>query len=392
MIYLDHHATTPVDPRVFSAMRPYLEAKFGNASSASHQLGREAADAVARAREQIAQAVGAGSDDVVLTSGATESINLAVQGACRAAGGGRKRLITVATEHSAVLQTCEAMAELGFETVVLPVQADGLLDLAVLRDALATPTLLVAVMAVNNELGVIQPIQEIAALSHEAGALLLCDGAQAPGRVALALRRWQVDLCSITAHKCYGPKGVGALIVRRGTQLRPLLYGGGQERGLRPGTTAVPMVVALGACMALAAAEQAEDERRLRGLRDGLLARLQDNIEGLVVNGSLSARVGGNLNVSIPAVSAATLMVALPDLAFSAGSACASGTPKPSHVLRALGLADEAALSSIRLGLGRGTTPQEVDDAGSQLIAEVSRIRAASPLWALRQAGVQLRW
>ncbi|MCO4761785.1 MAG: cysteine desulfurase [Myxococcales bacterium] len=389
-IYLDHHATTPVDPEVVAAMMPFLTDNFGNAGSASHAWGRRAKDAVDTARQQVAEAVGASPSEVIFTSGATESINLAISGLCQRSQADRRQLVVLATEHAAVVQTCEAMAD--HQTVIVPVHSDGLVDFSALKRALQTPTLLVCAMAVNNEIGVIQPVSDIAEMCHAAGALLLCDCAQAPGRLAMDLHAWGVDLCSITAHKCYGPKGVGALIVRSGVRLTPLMHGGGQEGGVRPGTTAVPMVVALGACMARAAALQPVDEARIGTLRDRLLTLLQAEIEQLSVNGSLSARVGGNLNISIPCVDAATLMVALPELGISAGSACASGTPKPSRILKALGLSDEAALCSIRLGLGRGTTAADIDAAASQICAEVLKIRAASPLWALHQSGVELDW
>ncbi len=391
-VYLDHHATTPVDPRVFAAMAPYLQGCFGNASSASHAYGREAAEAVTHARRQVAEAVGAAPDDVVFTSGATESINLAIQGACRAHKGERRQLITVATEHKAVLDTCAGMAALGYRTRVLPVGADGRVALSELREALATPTLLVAAMAVNNEVGTVQPVAAIAEAAHAAGALLFCDGAQALGRTPLQLRAWGVDLCSVTAHKCYGPKGVGALVARPEVALDPLFFGGGQERGLRPGTPAVPMLVALGEAMALAEAEREADEARIGALRDQLWAALQRDVPRVALNGGWAHRVAGNLNVSIACVDAATLMVALPDLAVSAGSACSSGTPKPSHVLRALGLDDEAALSTVRFGLGRGTTEADVRFAARRVAEEVAKIRASSPLWALTEAGVDVQW
>jgi cysteine desulfurase len=371
-VYFDNQATTRCDPRVVEAMLPWFTEHYGNPHSVEHVMGTEAEAAVEDARAQVAALVGADSKELVFTSGATESNNIAIKGAARFAGGaGRRRIVTVATEHKCVLESVADLAAEGFEPVFLPVRPDGLLDPAVLRDALAVPTLLVSIMAVNNETGVIQDIPALAAIAKQAGALFHSDIAQATGKIPLDLSGWKVDLASISGHKVYGPKGVGALYFRRRPRVRlaPLLSGGGQERGLRSGTLPAPLIVGLGEACRLAQAEMAADNQRIGGLRDRLLQGLREAIPGLEVNGSMAARIPGNLNVTFPGATAAELMERVPDLCVSTGSACSSAAIEPSYVLRALGIGDEAASRTLRLGIGRFTSPTDVDYAVAALAA-----------------------
>jgi len=369
-VYLDNQATTPCDPRVVQAMLPWFTERFGNPHSAEHGMGREAEAAVEAARAEVATLIGAEAREIVLTSGATEANNLAIKGAARhaaAMGDLRRRVITVATEHKCVLESVADLAGEGFEPVVLPVRADGLLDLDVLRAALAQPTLLVSVMAVNNETGVIQDLVGIAALVHEAGALFHTDAAQAVGKIPLDVGVG-IDLLSLSGHKLYGPKGMGALYVRRRPRVRlqPLFSGGGQERGLRSGTLPTPLVVGLGEACRLARLEMDEDAVRIEWLRDRLLAGLRGRMPGLRLNGSVVARIPGNLNITFPA-GALEMMTAVPELCVSTGSACSSAAIEPSYVLRALGLSDAEAARTLRVGLGRFTSAADVDFAASRL-------------------------
>ena len=373
-VYLDNQATTRCDPRVVAAMLPYFSEEYGNPASAEHVMGHTAEAAVETARGHIAALLGADAREIVLTSGATESNNIAIKGAARFAksmGGARLRIVTVATEHKCVLESVADLAAEGFEPVFLPVGADGLLDPDVLRDALAVPTLLVSVMAVNNETGVIQDIAGLAAIAKAAGALFHTDLAQATGKIPLDLTGWKVDLASVSGHKLYGPKGVGALFVRRRPRVRiaPLFSGGGQERGLRSGTLATPPIVGLGEACRLAAAEMAEEAARIAVLRAALLDRLREALPGIVVNGSWDARIAGNLNLTFPATSAADLMQRAPDLCVSTGSACSSAAVEPSYVLKALGLSDDAAARTLRLGIGRFTSAADIEYAVAALVA-----------------------
>lgn len=372
-VYLDNQATTPCDPRVVQAMLPWFTERFGNPHSAEHAMGREAEDAVEAARAQVAALIGAEPREVVLTSGATESNNVAIKGAARhalRAGDPRRRVVTAATEHKCVLESVADLAAEGFEPVVLPVRPDGLLDPDVLRAALAeAPTLLVSVMAVNNETGVVQDLAALAGLAREAGALFHTDAAQGAGKVPLDVRAAGIDLMSVSGHKLYGPKGVGALYVRRRPRVRlePLFSGGGQERGLRSGTLPTPLVVGLGEACRLAAAEMAEDAARVAALRDRLLGALDRAVPGLRLNGSRAARIAGNLNLTFPGATAARLMAACPDLCVSTGSACSSAEVEPSYVLRAMGVTEDAAARTLRLGLGRFTSAADVDFAAAAL-------------------------
>jgi cysteine desulfurase len=373
-VYLDNQATTPCDPRVLAAMLPWFSERFGNPHSAEHVLGREAEAAVEAARAEVAALIGAEPREVVFTSGATESNNVAIKGAARyAARGGdpRRRIVTVATEHKCVLQSVADLAEEGFEPVLLPVRPDGLLDPDALVAALATPTLLVSVMAVNNEIGVVQDLATMARLAGAAGALFHTDAAQAAGKIALDVQALRVDLLSLSAHKIYGPKGVGALYVRRRPRVRlaPLFSGGGQERGLRSGTLPAPLIVGLGEACRLARAEMAEDAARIGVLRERLLGRLAAAIPGLRMNGSAEARIPGNLNLTFPRATAAELMRFCPDLCLSTGSACSSAELEPSSVLTALGLTPAAAARTLRIGIGRFTSPADIDHAADALAA-----------------------
>jgi cysteine desulfurase len=373
-VYLDNQATTRCDPRVVEAMLPFFTEEYGNPHSAEHVLGRRAEAAVEQARVRVAALLGAGSNEIVFTSGATEANNIAIKGAARFAAGQcdpRRRIVTVATEHKCVLESVADLAAEGFEPVVLPVRGDGLLDPAVLREALAEPTLLVSIMAVNNETGVIQDIRGFAAIAKSAGALFHTDLAQAVGKIPVDLTAWKVDLASLSGHKVYGPKGIGALFVRRRPRVRlaPLLSGGGQERGLRSGTLPAPLIAGLGIACDLAAAEMQADAERIAALRRRLLDRLSAGIPGLRVNGSLDARITGNLNLTFPARTAAALMQAAPDLCVSTGSACSSAEIEPSYVLRAMGLSGPEAASTLRIGIGRFTSAADIDYAAAAIVA-----------------------
>ena len=371
-IYLDNQATTPCDPRVLAAMLPWFTDQFGNPDSVEHVMGRTAEAAVEAARAEIAALIGAQPREIVLTSGATESNNIAIKGAARHAvrtGDPRRRVVTVATEHKCVLESVADLAHEGFEPIVLPVQPDGLLDPAVLAAALAVPTLLVSVMAVNNETGVIQDLVTLAAITKHAGALFHTDAAQAAGKIPLDVTAVPIDLLSLSGHKLYGPKGVGALYVRRRPRVRltPLFSGGGQERGLRSGTLPAPLIVGFGLACRLAQAEMTVDAARIGALRDALLAALQAALPGLVVNAHRSARIAGNLNLTFPHTTAADLMAAIPDLCVSTGSACSSAAVEPSYVLRALGLSEDAASRTLRIGIGRFTSRADIETAAALL-------------------------
>ena len=373
-VYLDNQATTRCDPRVLAAMLPYFSEEYGNPASAEHVMGHTAEKAVEDARRHIATLLGADAREIVLTSGATESNNIAIKGAARFAksmGGERQRIVTVATEHKCVLESVADLAAEGFEPVFLPVGADGLLDPDVLRAALAVPTLLVSVMAVNNEIGVVQDIPTLAAIAKEGGALFHTDLAQAAGKIPLDVTGWKVDLASVSGHKLYGPKGVGALFVRRRPRVRiaPLFSGGGQERGLRSGTLATPSIVGLGEACRLAALEMAAEAARITGLRTALLDQLRASIPGVTINGSIGDRIAGNLNLTFPAATAVDLMARAPDLCVSTGSACSSAEVEPSYVLRAIGLSDEAASRTLRVGIGRFTSAADIEYAAAALAA-----------------------
>lgn len=377
-IYLDCHATTPVDPRVLAAMLPYFTEHFGNAASVSHLYGWEAEAGVQQARATVATAIGATPEEIVFTSGATEANNLAIKGIAEAYLSKGRHIVTIATEHSAVLDPCRYLQTLGFEVTVLPVQQDGLVALAGLEQALRADTILVSVMAANNEIGVLQPLAAIGALCHTRQILFHTDAAQAIGKIPLNVEAMQIDLMSLTAHKVYGPKGIGALYVRRRNpkvRLAPQLHGGGQERGLRSGTLYPPQIVGFAKAVELAIAAMPEETERLRALRDRLWQQLTV-LDGLHLNGHPTQRLAGNLNVSVAGVDGQALLLGLqPMLAISSGSACSSAQIAPSHVLQALGLAETLAYASVRFGIGRFNTEQDIDQAAACIIATVRSLR-----------------
>jgi len=390
-IYLDYAATTPVDPRVLQRMLPYLQDLFGNPASRSHAYGWAAEEAVEIAREQVAALIGADPREIVWTSGATESNNLAIKGAAQFYQTKGRHLVTVKTEHKAVLDTMRELERQGFEVTYLDVQADGLLDLATLEAALRPDTILVSVMAVNNEIGVIQDLPAIGAMLRARGILFHVDAAQAAGKMPIDLSTLPVDLMSLSAHKIYGPKGVGALYVRRKPRVRieAQIHGGGHERGMRSGTLPTHQIVGMGEAYRLAREGMGAENERMRSLRDRLLAGLQA-IPEIRVNGDLERRVPHNLNVSFQFVEGESLLMGMKGIAVSSGSACTSASLEPSYVLRALGLSDEVAHSSVRFSIGRFTTAAEIDRAIAQVTDTVERLRALSPLWDMHCAGIDL--
>lgn len=390
-IYLDYSATTPVDPRVVDALLPFLREDFGNPASRSHAYGWKAEEAVETARQQVADLVGCDPKELVWTSGATESINLAIKGAAHFYKDKGRHVITVKTEHKATLDTCRELEREGFEVTYLDVQADGLIDFAAFEAAVRPDTILVSVMFVNNEIGVIQDIPKIGEFCRARGIILHVDSAQATGKVQIDLQSLKVDLMSFSAHKTYGPKGIGALFVRRKPRIRlePLIHGGGHERGMRSGTLPTHQIVGMGAAFALARTEMATENERIRMLRDRLWKGLSE-IEAVYLNGDLEARVPHNLNVSFNYVEGESLLMAIKDIAVSSGSACTSASLEPSYVLRALGRSDELAHSSIRFSIGRYTTEADVDFTISLLKDKVAKLREMSPLWELVKEGVDL--
>jgi cysteine desulfurase len=374
-IYLDHHATTPVDPRVLERMLPFFSQNFGNPSSATHSWGWKAKDAVEVARREVAALIGAAAKEICFTSGATESNNLALQGAWHARDRARTGVIVSAIEHKSVLDVAERLGREGASVAIAPVTRDGLVDLAALRGLIDANTALVSVMAANNEIGTVQPLAAIGALTRAAGAIFAVDAAQAATKVALDVAAMQIDLLSLTGHKLYGPKGCGALYVRKHLKVDPIVIGGGQERGLRSGTLNVPGIVGLGAACAIGQAEMAAEATRVAALRDRLLAGLQSSVGGVTVNGSKTSRLPHNLHVNIEDVDGETLIVALDDIAISSGSACASSSGVPSHVLRAIFGADPVPKAAIRFGLGRSTTAEEIDYTVLKLARVVASLR-----------------
>ena len=390
-IYLDYSATTPVDPRVAAKMIPWLTEHFGNPASRSHAYGWEAEKAVEDAREQVAALVNADAKEIIWTSGATESNNLAIKGAAHFYQGKGKHLITVKTEHKAVLDTVRELEREGFEATYLDVQENGLIDLEVLKAAIRPDTIVVSVMFVNNEVGVVQPIAEIGEICREKGIVFHVDAAQATGKVDIDLDRLKVDLMSFCAHKTYGPKGIGALYVRRKPRVRleAQMHGGGHERGLRSGTLATHQIVGMGESFRLAREEMAEENARVGKLRDRLLAGLTD-LEATYVNGDLEQRVPHNLNISFAYVEGESLIMAVKDIAVSSGSACTSASLEPSYVLRALGRNDELAHSSIRFTIGRFTTEEEIEYTIKLLHDKIGKLRELSPLWEMYKDGVDL--
>jgi cysteine desulfurase len=374
-VYLDNHATTPVDPRVLEAMLPYFGPKFGNAASRSHPFGWEAEKAVDLARRRIAELAGAQPREIIFTSGATESNNLALKGVAEANGARGRHIVTMLTEHRAVLDPLHRLERLGYEVTFLPPRPDGLLDLDQFRAALRSDTILASIMYANNEIGVIQPVVEIGAVCREHGVVFHCDAAQAFGKVPVSVDHDSIDVMSLSAHKIYGPKGVGAVYVRRGkprVEIAPQIDGGGHEQGLRSGTLNVPGIVGFGKACSLCAEEMEPEAARLRTLRDFLKLRITSAIDNVRVNGSMEHRLPGNLNLSFPGVNADALVTALPDVALSTGSACSSASVEPSHVLKAIAPGFER--SSIRFGLGRFTTEEEIEYAAARVISVTGAI------------------
>jgi cysteine desulfurase len=392
-IYMDNHATSPLDPRVLEAMMPYFTNKFGNAASRNHSFGWEAEQAVETAREQIAKLIGATAKEIIFTSGATESNNLAIKGIAEMYRERGNHIITQVTEHKAVLDTCKRLEKYGYRVTYLPVKADGLIDLEDLKRAMDDKTILVTIMAANNEIGVLQPIREIGKLCHEKGVIFHSDAVQAVGKVPLNVIADNIDVLSLTAHKIYGPKGVGALYVRRRNprvQIAAQIDGGGHERGMRSGTLNVPGIVGLGKACEIAYQEMDSEAAYLRGLRDRLKAKLESELDYVHVNGSMEHRLPGNLNMSFVYVEGESLLMGINDVAVSSGSACTSATLEPSYVLKALGLGDDVAHSSIRFGLGRFNTQAEVDYVADKVIDIVKKLRELSPLYEMVKEGIDL--
>ena len=390
-IYLDYGATTPVDPRVVDAMIPWLREHFGNPASRSHAWGWEAEEAVENARAQVADLIGADPREIVWTSGATESINLAIKGAAQFYKGKGKHLITLKTEHKAVLDTMRELERQGFEVTYLDVQEDGLVNMDALKAAIRPDTILISVLFVNNEIGVIQDIPAIGALCREKGILFHVDAAQATGRIPLDMATLPVDLMSMTAHKTYGPKGIGALFVRRKPRVRleAQMHGGGHERGMRSGTLPTHQIVGMGEAFRIAKEEMAESNAKAHALQQRLLNGLKD-IEQVFINGSMERRVPQNLNISFNYVEGESLIMGIKGLAVSSGSACTSASLEPSYVLRALGRSDELAHSSLRMTIGRFTTEEEIDYAIATIRENVARLRELSPLWEMYKDGIDI--
>ncbi|QEX16193.1 cysteine desulfurase IscS [Hypericibacter terrae] len=392
-IYLDYQATTPCDPRVVEAMLPYFTEKFGNPHSRNHQYGWEAEEGVEKARAQVAAIIGADEREVIFTSGATESNNLAIKGVMRFHKDKRNHMITTLTEHKCVLDSARHMEMEGVEVTYLPVQQNGLVDLEKLKAAITPKTALVSIMAVNNEIGVIQPLAEIGKICRERGVYFHTDAAQAVGKIPLDVNAMNIDLLSISGHKIYGPKGIGALFVRRKPRVRleALIHGGGQERGFRSGTLPTPLCVGLGEACAIAQREMGAEAERLRFLRNRLLEGITKALPEVYVNGDLEQRIPGNLNISFAYVEGEGLMMGIKNLSVSSGSACTSASLEPSYVLRALGVEEELAHTSIRFGLGRFTTEAEVDYAIEHVVSAVKRLRELSPLWEMAQEGIDIK-
>jgi cysteine desulfurase len=390
-IYMDYGATTPVDPRVVDAMVPWLREHFGNPASRSHAWGWEAEEAVEKARQQVADLVGADPREIVWTSGATESNNLALKGVAQFYKSKGQHIVTVKTEHKAVLDTVRELERQGFEATYLDVQEDGLVDLEAFKAALRPDTILASVMLVNNEIGVIQDIAAIGSICRERGIVVHVDAAQATGKVAIDLARLPVDLMSLASHKTYGPKGIGALYVRRKPRVRieAQMHGGGHERGMRSGTLPTHQIVGMGQAFAIAKAEMGAEGERIRGLQQRLLRGLSD-IEQVFVNGNLERRVPHNLNMSFNFVEGESLIMGIKGIAVSSGSACTSASLEPSYVLRALGRSDELAHSSLRMTIGRFTTTEEIDHAAALIRERVAKLRELSPLWEMYQEGIDL--
>ncbi len=392
-IYLDYQATTPMDPRVLEAMMPYFIEKFGNPHSRNHPHGWEAEEAVEKARQQVAELIGADEREIVFTSGATESNNLAISGVANFYKDKKDHIVTLVTEHKCVLDTCRHLEMQGFKVTYLPVRPDGLLDLDVLKAAITDRTVVVSVMGAHNEIGVIQPLKEIGEICRARGVFFHTDCAQAFGKIPLNVDEMKIDMMSISGHKIYGPKGIGALYVRRKPRVRlvPLIHGGGQERGFRSGTLPTPLCVGLGEAAAIAKREMADEAKRLIGLRERFYKKITDRLPEVYLNGDHDKRLPGNLNLSFAFVEGEGLMMGIKDLSVSSGSACTSASLEPSYVLRALGVDEEMAHTSLRIGFGRFTTEAEIDYATDQIAEAVEKLRSMSPLWEMKQEGIDIK-
>jgi cysteine desulfurase len=393
-IYMDNHATTRMDPRVLEAMLPYFTDKFGNAASRNHPFGWAAEEAVEEARERIAKLVGASAKEIIFTSGATESDNLAIKGVAEMYREKGNHIITAVTEHKAVLDTCKRLEKYGYRVTYLPVQKDGLIDLDDLKRAIDDKTILVTIMAANNEIGVLQPWAQLGKICRERGVLFHSDAVQAIGKVPVDVNKDNIDLMSITGHKIYGPKGAGALYVRRKNprvQISAIIDGGGHERGMRSGTLNVPGIVGLGEACAIAKEEMPQESCRLAGLRNRLKDRITSRLDEVYINGSMEHRLPGNLNISFAYVEGESLLMGINDVAVSSGSACTSATLEPSYVLKALGTGDDLAHSSIRFGIGRFNTEAEIDYVADRVCETVERLRELSPLYEMAKEGVNLK-
>ncbi|MBN8198801.1 IscS subfamily cysteine desulfurase [Thalassospira povalilytica] len=392
-IYLDYQATTPTDPRVVEAMLPYFTEKFGNPHSRNHSFGWEAEDAVEVARAQVAKIIGASAKEIIFTSGATESNNLALKGVMKFYGKKKPHLITVVTEHKCVLDSARHLEQEGYKVTYLGVKENGLIDLEELKAAITDETALVSVMGVNNEIGVIQPLKEIGTICRERKVFFHTDCAQALGKIDLDVEDMNIDLMSISGHKIYGPKGIGALFVRRRPRVRVIaqITGGGQERGMRSGTLPTPLIVGLGKACDILSNEMAEENARIAELRDYTLQRFRDRLADIYLNGDEKERVCGNLNVSFAYVEGESLLMDIKNIAVSSGSACTSASLEPSYVLRALGVDEELAHTSLRIGIGRYTTKEELDTAVDAICTAVERLREMSPLWEMAQEGIDLK-
>jgi cysteine desulfurase len=392
-IYLDNHATTPMDPRVFDAMKPYFVDVFGNAASRNHAFGWQAEEAVEAARKQVAELVGANPKEIIFTSGATESNNLALKGVAEMYAEKGNHIITAATEHKAILDTCKRLEKNGVRVTYLPVQADGLIDLDMLRDAITDKTILISIMYANNEIGVVQPVAEIGKIAKEKGVLFHTDAVQSVGKIPVDFNASGIHIASLTGHKLYGPKGCGALYVRRRNprvQLTSQMEGGGHERGMRSGTLNVPGIVGFGKACELAKQEMAEESKRLGYLRDKLKDHLLRELDEVFINGNLEHRLPHNLNISFAYVEGESLLMGINDVAVSSGSACTSATLEPSYVLKALGAGDDLAHSSIRFGIGRFNTEEEIDYVGNKVVEVVRKLRELSPLYEMAKEGIDL--
>ena len=392
-VYMDYQATTPMDPRVLEAMMPYFTEIFGNPHSRSHAYGWEAEAAVEKARQQVADLIGANEKEIVFTSGATESNNLALKGVAHFYKDKRTHIITVSTEHKCVLDSCRHLEQEGFEVTYLPVQQNGRIDLAQLEAAITENTLMVSVMAVNNEIGIIQPLKEIGTICRKNKVFFHTDAAQAFGKIPLDVEDMQIDMMSISGHKIYGPKGIGALYVRRRprVRLKPLITGGGQERGMRSGTLPTPQVVGLGEAASIAKKDMASDAERITRLSDKFYHAVAESIPDVHLNGDKELGIIGNLNLSFAYIEGESMIMAIKDLAVSSGSACTSASLEPSYVLRALGVEEEMAHTSIRFGIGRFTTEEEIDFAIDVVTKNIQKLREMSPLWEMVQEGIDLK-